>query len=181
MLLTEILRQLLVEKMTFAQLFRSSTPSRKQRAKDMKFVNRLPIRAQKTDSYWDFRYKSGSSNNTTGDSYRGRITFLKPTKGKIGESVNCEVDCGCPDYRYRWAYANNRRDAGPMGRESLNQCNGARPRITNPKLQPGMCKHLLALKDQLRQRLKESQESTIEARLDEVVQKYPEFEITVHE
>jgi hypothetical protein len=82
MLLSEIVKRLLVEKMTFSQLFRSSTPSRKQRAKDMRFVNRLPILAQKTDDYWDFRYKSGSSNNTTEESYRGRIAFLKPRKGK---------------------------------------------------------------------------------------------------
>ena len=181
MLLMEIVKNLLVEKMTFGQLFRSSTPSRKQRAKDMQFVNRLPVRAQKTDDYWDFRYKSGQSNNTTGDSHRGRITFLKPTKGKFGESVYCEVDCGCPDYRYRWAYANSRRDASPMGSQSINQCNGSPARITNPKSRPGLCKHLLTLKNQIHTRLKESQQPTVEQKLDEIVANHPEFEITVHD
>jgi hypothetical protein len=181
MLLKEILMNLLTEKMTYRQLFNISTPSRKRRARDMQFVNRLPIRSQKTDNYWDFRYKSGSSNNTTGDSYRGRVTFLRDKRSKMAENVYCEVDCGCPDYRFRWAYANNNRDASPMGRDSINQCNGDRPVLTNPKLQPGLCKHLLALKDQLNKRLTESQESTIEKKLDEVVKKYPEFEITVHD
>ena len=181
MLLTEIIKGLMVEAMTFDQLFRSSTPSRKNRAKDMQFVNRLPIRAQKKDGYWDFRYKSGPSNNTTGNSYRGRITFLNPKKGQPADRMMCEVDCGCPDYRFRWAYANNKQGASPMGRDSINQCNGARARITNPRSRPGMCKHLLSLKDQLRQRLKESQETTVEGKLDEVVNKYPEFEIEVHE
>jgi len=181
MLLTEILKKLLVEKMTYADLFRYSTKQRKDRAKSMQFVNRLPVRAQKTDDYWDFRYKSGAENNTTGDSYRGRITFLRPRKGRFAENAYCEVDCGCPDYKYKWAYANNRQGAGPMGRDSINQCNGARPNITNPRLRPGMCKHLLSLKDQIRKKLTESQESTIEGKFDEIVEKYPEFEITIHD
>lgn len=181
MLLIEIVKSLLMEKMTFSQLFNSSTPSRKKRAKSMQFVNRLPIRSQKTDDYWDFRYKSGQSNNTTGNSYRGRITFLRDKRSKMGDNVYCEVDCGCPDYKYRWAYANNNKDASPMGRESINQCNGDRPVITNPRLRPGMCKHLLALKDNLHTRLTESQKQTTEEKLDEVVERYPEFEITVHD
>lgn len=179
-LLSEIVKTLLVEKMTYTQLFNSSTPSRKDRAKSMQFVNRLPVRSQKTEGYWDFRYKSGA-NNTTGDSYRGRITFPRPRKGQKAEKMVCEVDCGCPDYRYRWAYANNKQDAGPMGFQSINQCNGARPKVTNPRLRPGLCKHLLSLKDQLRQKLSESQSDTMEGKMDEVVQRYPEFEITVHD
>ena len=181
MLLIEIAKQILCEKMSYADLFRSSTKKRKERAKSMQFVNRLPIRAQKTDNYWDFRYKSAPGNNTTGNSYRGRISFFKPRTGRFAENAYCEVDCGCPDYTFRWAYANNRRGAGPMGSNSINQCNGARPNITNPGLRPGMCKHLLALRDQLRQKLTESQEPTIEGKFDEIVEKYPSFEIEIHE
>jgi hypothetical protein len=48
-------------------------------------------------------------------------------------------------------------------------------------LRPGLCKHLLSLKDQLRQKLSESQSDTMEGKMDEVVQRYPEFEITVHD
>ena len=53
----------------------------------------------------------------------------------------------CPDYRYRWAWANHQKKAGPIGKNSLNQCISRAPRKTNPQGIPGLCKHILATRD----------------------------------
>ena len=180
MLLLEIARRLLTERMTFSQLLRMSTPARKNRAKDMK-VTKLPVMSGRNGKYWIFQYKSGPSNNTTGQSWKGRITFPKGRKSTNAENLFCEVDCGCPDYKYRWAYANSRKDAGPIGFNSLNKNNGQPSNTTNPKFRTGMCKHLIALRDQLRQKLNESQQPSLEQKMDEVVDKNPRFDITFEE
>ncbi len=62
------------------------------------------------------------------------------------------IACGislhnCPDYRYRWAWTNHQRQAGPIGPNSLNQCINRAPRKTNPHGAPGLCKHILATRD----------------------------------
>ena len=50
----------------------------------------------------------------------------------------------CPDYRYKWAWANKQRGSSRVGPNSLNQAWNRAPRITNPKGRPGLCKHILA-------------------------------------
>lgn len=174
--LKNIVRSLITESMTFAQLLRSSTPSRKDRASTVA-VNQLPVLSSRNGKYWNFSFKSNPS--TTGKQWKGRITFLKAKKNVSADQLMCEVDCGCPDYRFRWAYANNNQDAGPLGSNSLNKSNGAPARITNPRSRPGLCKHLIALRNQLRKKLTESQQPTLDTKLDEVVDKYPEFTIEV--
>lgn len=180
MLLLEIVRQLLVERMSFTDLFKSSTPARKDRAKGMKSQS-LPVMASRGPKHWNFRFTSAPSNNTTGKSWKGRIGFPKSTGVARPDRLMCEVDCECPDYKYRWAWANNRKDAGPIGFGSFNKCIDQAPRETNPTNRPGLCKHLLALKDGLRQKLKESQQPTLEAKLAEIVDKNPQFTVTYEE
>lgn len=80
------------------------------------------------------------------------MRFLKPKKTHAGKNtpiskLPVEVDCMCPDYRYRWAWTNHQRQAGPIGPKSLNQCINRAPRITNPHGAPGLCKHILATRD----------------------------------
>ena len=87
----------------------------------------------------------------------------------------------CPDYKYRWAYANSQQDAGPVGFNSLNKSNGQAAKITNPKNRPGLCKHLLGLKDGLKKKLSESNQPTLEGKLNEIVDNNPEFTIDVHD
>ena len=50
----------------------------------------------------------------------------------------------CPDFRYRWAWANKQRQSSVVGPQSLNQAWNKAPRKTNPKGAPGLCKHILA-------------------------------------
>lgn len=53
----------------------------------------------------------------------------------------------CPDYRYRWAWANKQRQSSTVGPGSLNQAHNRAPRITNPHGKPGLCKHILAARE----------------------------------
>lgn len=53
----------------------------------------------------------------------------------------------CPDYKYRWAWANKQRGSSQVGVASLNQAWNRAPRITNPGSVPGLCKHILAARE----------------------------------
>ena len=53
----------------------------------------------------------------------------------------------CPDYRYRWAWANKQRGSSLVGPQSLNQAWNKAPRITNPQGNVGLCKHILAARE----------------------------------
>ena len=183
--LMEVFNRMIAEKMTYSQLFNTSDPARKTRSKDVS-VTKLPVMASSNGWYWNFAYTSNPS--TTGKSWKGRINFRRTNEVVDADSVPCTVDCSCPDYRYRWAYANDRRDAGAVGVRSLNKSwPGSKPVITNPQIKPGLCKHLLALKNELHQRLNTSKRKyaykrrNIHEMLDEIVAQYPTFEITYEE
>jgi hypothetical protein len=53
----------------------------------------------------------------------------------------------CPDYRYRWAWANKQKGAGKVGPQSLNKCINRAPVSTNPAGKSSLCKHLVAAKN----------------------------------
>lgn len=135
----------LTERLTFDRLFRISEPKRVYRS----FTVRGP--PLEIDSYQDvvyyiFNFKANPS--TTGLRHRGYVKFFKP-KGKNPKNVplqhlDCLVDCTCPDFRYRWAWANKQRQSSVVGSNSLNQAWNKAPRKTNPKGKPGLCKHILA-------------------------------------
>lgn len=137
-----------LEDLSYDTLFRYSEPKRVARSATVKGPP-LEIVASKTSQIRVFNFKSFPS--TTGLRHQGYILFRSP-RGKVGKSVPLssvpvEVDCMCPDYRYRWAWANKQRRAGRVGKNSLNQCINRAPRITNPSGSPGLCKHLLAARD----------------------------------
>jgi hypothetical protein len=181
LLLSDILKSILNESLTYYELFQDSSFGRKKRAQGMR-VQKLQVTSERDGKAWNFAYKSSPHNNTTGKSWEGRITFLKDaTNRENAEDLPCHVDCSCPDYKFRYAYANNRKDASPLGVNSLNKCNNAPPRIMNPQLKNGLCKHLISLKNALHKRLRESTTPSISNKLDETVTKYPQFDIEVDE
>jgi hypothetical protein len=136
------MKQLLQEEMTFDQLFRVSDPDRVTRSLTVRGPP-LDVDAYEDALYYGFNFKSYPS--TTGLRHRGFIKFKKPRNLKTPlQNVKCEVDCSCPDYRYRWAWTNKQRRAGRVGNGTLNQSLNRAPRKTNPTGRPGMCKHLLA-------------------------------------
>lgn len=135
----------LCERLSFDKLFRVSDPRRVYRS----FTVRGPpleIDSYQDTVYYCFNFKASPS--TTGLRHRGYIKFFKP-EHKSARSVplqhlECLVDCECPDFRYRWAWANKQRGSSRVGNNSLNQAWNRAPRKTNPSGRPGLCKHILA-------------------------------------
>jgi hypothetical protein len=188
-LLSHIVKSILNEILTFGELMNFSEPKRKQRALKMR-TKSLPVSASKDGENWNFSYKSDLSHitsrppqNPTGIPHKGRITFKKEVKNNIDNAIDmpCSVDCTCEDYKYKYAYANTDKEASIVGNASLSKCNGAFPKVTNPYLRPGLCKHLLSLREYLKTKLKESQQPTLEQKLDEIVLKYPQDNINFEE
>ena len=145
--------EILLEYLTYDQLFRMSEPKRFQRSLTVKMPP-LDLRQYQTGDHWVFEYYFNAKGNpsTTGLRHRGYVRFKKPKKTQAGKDtplskLPVEVDCMCPDYRYRWAWTNHQRQAGPIGANSLNQCINRAPKITNPHGAPGLCKHILATRD----------------------------------
>jgi len=177
-LLSNIAKRVLNEILSFKELMNFSEPKRKKRALKMR-TQSLPIRADSTNEYWNFSYKSDLSHITprpekpNGIGHKGRITFKKENSSASSIDIPCKVDCTCEDYRYKYAYANNDKEAGEMGNNSLNKCNGNFPKTTNPYLRPGLCKHLLSLREYLRTKLQESDKTTLAEKLDDIVTNYP--------
>lgn len=136
----------LAERLTFDQLFRMSEPKRVTRSYKVKGPP-LEIDSYQDAVYYAFNFKSFPS--TTGLRHRGYIKFLRPRIGgqKPLQHLNCIVDCTCPDFRYRWAWANKQRGASRVGDQSLNQALNRAPRRTNPTSRPGLCKHVLAARE----------------------------------
>jgi hypothetical protein len=185
-LLSNIAKRVLNEILSFKELMNFSEPKRKKRSQKMR-TNSLPIRADSNNEFWNFSYKSDIShitprlNKPNVIGHKGRITFKKNTNGKSAIDTPCSVDCTCEDYRDKYAYANNDKEAGTMGSDSLNKCNGQFPNKTNPYLRPGLCKHLLSLREYLRTKLEESQQSSLPEKLDDIVTRYPTDTLQVKE
>jgi hypothetical protein len=146
-----LLKDLLLEKMTFNQLLAASDKVRIAKSKSMD-VRALKIVAEKDGESWTFSYKSRPS--TTGQRFQGYIRFLKGElkSGKSADDMNCIVDCTCPDYRYSFAYNNTKQGAGVTGNNSWNKNNGNAPQYDRNK-NVGLCKHLIALGKYLKTKL----------------------------
>jgi hypothetical protein len=178
-LIRTIIDRILNEVLSYSQLMKFSDPVRKKRGEKMR-VRSLPVTATSTNEFWNFSYKSDPSHITSrpnmpnGISHKGRISFKKINENNQSAiDIPCSVDCSCEDYRYKWAYANSDKDAGEIGKQSLSQCNGSYPRVTNPHLRPGLCIHLISLRGYLKTKLEESQQPTLHQKLDEIVFRYP--------
>lgn len=136
---------LLQEEMSFSELLAASEPKRILRSKTVRGPN-LDIEAFDSSMYYWFNFKAFPS--TEKKRHKGYIKFVKPRNPDTPlERVQCVVDCDCKDYRYRWAWANKQRRASKVGSGSLNQSLNRAPRITNPTARPGLCKHLITLRD----------------------------------
>ena len=133
----------ILERLTYDKLFRVSDPARVTRSLEVRGPP-LEIDSYQDTVYYAFNFKSYPS--TTGLRHRGYIKFFKPKSGKPMplQHVECVVDCMCPDYKYRWAWANKQRGSSTVGPQSLNQAWNRAPRKTNPTGKPGLCKHILA-------------------------------------
>ena len=133
------------ERLTFDKLLAYSEPKRVARSQTVRGPA-LDIEAFKNSLFYFFSFKAFPS--TEGKRHKGYIKFFKPTDERTQlEKVDCEVDCDCKDFRYRWAWANKQRSSSQVGTSSLNKSWDRAPRITNPTARPGLCKHLIALRN----------------------------------
>jgi len=132
------------ERLSFDALFRASEPKRVIRSETVRGPP-MEVDAGQDSTYHFFNFKSFPS--TTGLRHKGYVRFFKPRSPKPLQHLECEVDCGCPDFKFRWAWANKQRGSSRVGPSSLNQAWNRAPRITNPSGKPGLCKHILAVRD----------------------------------
>lgn len=65
----------------------------------------------------------------------------------LDKELNVKVSCSCPDYMFRFEWAN-----AQAGASDILYGNGDPPDETNPNHTPGLCKHLLALRNILKER-----------------------------
>jgi hypothetical protein len=145
LLLVEAPTLCVLERLNFDKLFALSEPKRVLRSKTVRGPS-LGIESYRDNMYYYFNFKAFPS--TEHRRHKGYIRFFKPEDSDTPlEQVDCEVDCDCKDYKFRWAWANTQRDSSRIGADSLNQCIDQAPRITNPSARPGLCKHLLALRN----------------------------------
>jgi len=161
------------ERMSYNDLLRSSEDGRKNRAKTVR-ARSLPVSTENNKESWNFRYKSNPSR--TGNPHQGNIKFFKESTTDNAADIDCQVDCSCPDFKYRFAYADAKQDASQIGNNSLNKCINRRPAVRNPREIPGMCKHLIALKDYLKTKIDNSSKQRISESLDALT-KTPTFNV----
>jgi hypothetical protein len=136
------------EKMTYKQLLAASEQGRIDRSQDVS-VKPLTVNTENGREAWKFSYKSNPS--TTGNRHKGYIYFFKEdiqNKESFGD-INCSVACSCPDYCYRIAYNNKKKDADASNIVPANilKNNGASP-ASLPQVN-GICKHLISLHEYL--------------------------------
>lgn len=146
--LKQLIQHLLVEKMSYADLMSNSDSERKDRASRIP-ARSLVVKSVNDKEAWKFSYKSPSDENTTGFRHQGFIYFFKDSVdiGNNASDIPCSVDCSCPDYKFRFSFSNKQQGAGENGSNSLNKGLNY-PSSVNQG--PGLCKHLISLKEYLR-------------------------------
>ena len=63
------------------------------------------------------------------------------------KDLNVLVNCSCPDYMFRWSWANHKAGVGEHVYD-----NGEPPDIRNPSYRYQLCKHLYALRQLVKQK-----------------------------
>lgn len=139
-----ICTKVLTERLTFNRLYGFMDKGRADRATNVKGPS-LRIEAFHGGERYHFNFTS--AERTEGCRHKGYIQFYPPRGRNVPlQNLECSVDCTCKDYRYRWAWANKQRGSGKVGPDTYNKSLNRSPRITNPTNQPGLCKHIGALK-----------------------------------
>ncbi len=167
-LINQILREniFISETMTYDELLRLTTDDRKERASNVN-VRSLPISMDKNMERWNFRYKS--TQGTTGEPFKGNITFLK---GEVepnddAAKLECKVDCSCKDFMYRFAYNDAAKGASQVGADSLNGAINRRPKPAYDYGE-GLCKHLTALGRFLKTKIQSTKKSNLFEAIDDI-------------
>lgn len=161
------------ENMTYKELLDLTTPERKERSSNVR-VRSIPVNVENGQQQWRFRYKSSPTTTVTNKPFEGNITFFKEDIKSNEDAMNldCKVDCGCPDYMYKFAYNNMKQDAGDIGNDSLNKCVNRSPQPAYD-IGEGLCKHLAALRGYLQTKITATKKSNLFEALNEVSNQGP--------
>lgn len=168
------------EDMSYKELLAVSTPERQERAKNVR-ARSLPVSIEDGMEAWNFRYKSTPQTTVTDKPFEGEIRFLKGEVGKNDNAIDlkCKVDCGCPDYKYRFAYNNAHKNAGNIGPDSLNQAINRRPKPAY-NIGEGLCKHLISLRNYLATKIQQTKKNNLFEAMDDVAKQGP-FTVTYYD
>ena len=144
-------------------------------------VRSIPVSVEEGLEQWNFRYKSSPQTTVTDEPFEGHITFLK---GKVGSNDNaikleCKVDCGCRDYKYKFAHNNYSQGAGDIGGDSLNKCINRSPK-SSTNIGEGLCKHLVSLGKYLKTKISATKKSNLFEAVSDVAKQGP-FNITYND
>jgi hypothetical protein len=156
--LRPLICEIIAEKMSYQDLMNSSDPARIDRGSRIPSTS-LAVKSINDKEAWKFSYKTPRDENTTGRRHQGFIYFFKDNMN-IGDNamkIPCSVDCSCPDYKFRFSYANKQQDAGENGPNSLNKGLNYPSSINKG---PGLCKHLISLKEYLRTHIEPQPDSS---------------------
>ena len=116
---------------TFMDLYNGSEDKRKSRVPSVK--KRSLKRKVNEDGSILYSFAFESVNPASTGIHKGFV--------KIEKDNSVEVSCSCKDFLYVWEVANEN-----IGVSSIVHSNGADPVIKNPDKLPGLCKHLLKMK-----------------------------------
>ena len=107
-------------------------------------VNRREIRKRKDGEFFTMLTRTATAPAAAGDppsKHVQRIDILVPEeKNPQAKNARLKVSCDCGSFKFMWEYALSR-----YGAADIVFSNGEPPRVTNPKLSPGICKHLVRL------------------------------------
>ena len=175
-----------MENMTYDELLQLTAKTPRSPEDDTNRIDRsktvnvrsLPVSVEEDNEQWNFRYKSSRVSSVTDETFEGHITFLKGEVGRNDDAtmLECKVDCGCPDYMYKFAYNNYAKGAGDIGPGSENNAINRRPKPAYD-IGEGLCKHLSALSKYLTTKLKATKTQNIFEAVNEIAKQGP-FNIT---
>jgi hypothetical protein len=115
--------------------------------------------------------------------FQGSIQFFKEIKKSDTENVAdlpCQVDCGCPDFMFRWAWNDTAQDASKIGPKSLSKCINRRPKPAYDYGE-GLCKHLTALAGYLKTKIQATQKSNLFEAMSDVAKTSRNFNVEYYD
>jgi len=144
-------------------------------------VRSIPVSVEMGLEQWNFRYKSTPQDTVTDEPFEGHITFLKGNVGRNDNAIKleCKVDCGCPDYMYKFAHNNYTKGAGDIGGDSLNKCVNRSPK-SSYDIGEGLCKHLVSLGRYLKTKIAATKKSNLFEAIGDVAKQGP-FNISYYD
>lgn len=184
-----LLQENLQETMTYDELLQLTAKTPRSPEDDTNRIDRsktvnvrsLPVSVEDDGEQWNFRYKSSPQSTVTNEPFEGHITFLKGgvDSGDDAAKLECKVDCGCPDYMYKFAFNNYAQGAGDVGPGSENNAINRRPKPAYD-IGEGLCKHLVALGKYLQTKIAGTKKQNIFEAVDDVAKQGP-FSVTYYD